>query len=68
MDDTRGMETEIMQRMSAAWRNWKRRSGVRQEDASETEGKGIQNNRKTSCVVIVWGRYLSNNEGGRKHD
>ena len=38
-------------------------SVVRQEDASETEGKCLQNCGQTSSVV--WGRDLGNNEGTR---
>ena len=38
-------------------------SVVRQEDASETEGKCLQNCGQTSSVV--WCRDLGNNEGTR---
>ena len=63
LDGTGGMATEITQRVSAAWRNslevmlW---SNVRQEDASETEWKGLQNCGPTSYVVCCIDRV--NNE------
>ena len=61
VEETGGMATEITQGVSAAWRNWKRCSGVLCD--SETEGKGLQNCGQTSSVV--WCRDLGNNERTR---
>ena len=48
------METEIANRVEAAWKNWKRCSAwdvVREEDTSETEGECLQNSCQTSYVI-----------------
>ena len=42
------------------------RSTVRQKDASETEGEGIQNSDQASHAI--WGRNVSYNEETRKTD
>ena len=62
------MATYITQRVSAAWRNILEEKqwnyvGLRQEDASETKGKGLQNCDQTSCVV--WCIDLGKNERTR---
>ena len=48
MEEEGGMETEITKRVGVGWRNLKKCSGVRQKDASETEGEGIQHSDQAS--------------------
>ena len=67
VEETGGMTTEISQRVSAAWANWKRCSGVlcdiRMPVKLKPEGEGLQNCGQTSSVV--WCRILGDNEGTR---
>ena len=59
------MTTEISQRVSAAWENWKRCSGVLCDRRMpvKLKGKVFQNSGQTSSVV--WCGDLGNNEGTR---
>ena len=59
------MVTAITQRVSAAWRNWKRCSGVLSDMMMpmKLKGKGLQNCGQTSSVV--WCTDLGNNERTR---
>ena len=69
LEEEGGMETEITKRVGAGWRNWKKCSRVlyvRQKDASETEGDGIQNSDQASNTI--WGRNVGYNEETRKTD
>ena len=65
VEETGGMATEITQRVSAAWRNWKRCSGVLCDRwmPVKLKGKVTQNCGQTSYVV--WCRDLGNNERTR---
>ena len=70
MEEEGGMENEITKRVGAGWRNWKKCSGVgptvRQKDASETEGEGIQHSDQASNAI--WGRNVGYNEETRQTD
>ena len=64
VEKTGGMATEITQRVSAAWRNWKRCSGVLCDRRMPVKLKGkVYKTGQTSSVV--WCRDLGNNERTR---
>ena len=64
MEEEGGMETEITHRVGEGWRKWKKwKSTVGQEDASETEGEGIQNSGQASNGI--WGRNVGYNQETR---
>ena len=68
MEEEGGMETEITKSVGSDWRNWRemQRSTVRQKDASEIEGKSIQNSDQASNAIR--GRNLGYNEETRETD
>ena len=67
MDETGGMTTEISQRVSAAWGNWKRRSGVLCDRRMPVKLKGRFTtlwSDQLCCMVQSRGQQ----QGDKKHD